>query len=58
MGVTDPKGGGIVAKRKADLYVTRTVWYKVKNPHYSQAEGEGSSASRGRERHPGGKSHP
>jgi ATP-dependent DNA ligase len=32
---------GIVAKRKADLYSPQTVWYKVKNPAYTQAEGRG-----------------
>lgn len=32
---------GIVAKRKADPYSSRTVWYKVKNPAYTQAEGRG-----------------
>ena len=30
---------GIVAKRKADPYDTRTRWLKIKNPSYSQAEG-------------------
>lgn len=30
---------GIVAKRKADTYQGQTVWYKVKNPTYTQAEG-------------------
>jgi hypothetical protein len=32
---------GIVAKRKADFYSPQTVWYKVKNSAYSQAEGRG-----------------
>lgn len=32
---------GIVAKRKADPYGPKTVWYKVKNPTYTQAEGRG-----------------
>jgi len=32
---------GIVAKRKADPYLPKTVWYKVKNPAYTQAEGRG-----------------
>jgi bifunctional non-homologous end joining protein LigD len=32
---------GIVAKRKADAYSPQTVWYKVKNPAYTQAEGRG-----------------
>jgi ATP-dependent DNA ligase len=30
---------GIVAKRKADPYGPETVWYKIKNPSYTQAEG-------------------
>jgi len=30
---------GIVAKRKADAYDSRTVWYKVLNPAYTQKEG-------------------
>jgi len=30
---------GIVAKRKADVYAPETVWYKIKNPAYTQAEG-------------------
>jgi bifunctional non-homologous end joining protein LigD len=30
---------GIVAKRKADPYDTRTRWLKIKNPTYTQAEG-------------------
>ncbi|HEX3233489.1 MAG TPA: hypothetical protein VHR41_04800 [Gemmatimonadales bacterium] len=30
---------GIVAKRKADPYGPETVWYKVKNRAYTQAEG-------------------
>jgi ATP dependent DNA ligase-like protein len=32
---------GIVAKRQADPYSPQTVWYKVKNPAYTQAEGRG-----------------
>jgi hypothetical protein len=28
-----------VAKRKADPYSSQTVWYKIKNPAYIQAEG-------------------
>jgi bifunctional non-homologous end joining protein LigD len=32
---------GIVAKRKADVYSLQTVWYKVKNPAYTQADGRG-----------------
>jgi bifunctional non-homologous end joining protein LigD len=32
---------GIVAKRKSDPYSPQTVWYKVKNPAYTQAEGRG-----------------
>jgi hypothetical protein len=32
---------GIVAKRKADPYSPQTIWYKVKNPAYTQAEGRG-----------------
>lgn len=31
---------GIVAKRKGDPYRSATTWYKIKNPGYSQAEGE------------------
>ena len=30
---------GIVAKRKADPYKPESVWYKVKNRAYTQAEG-------------------
>lgn len=30
---------GIVAKRKADGYAAGTVWYKIKNRAYTQAEG-------------------
>ncbi len=30
---------GIVAKRKADPYGPETVWYKIKNRAYTQAEG-------------------
>jgi bifunctional non-homologous end joining protein LigD len=32
---------GIVAKRRVDAYSPQTVWYKVKNPVYTQAEGRG-----------------
>jgi bifunctional non-homologous end joining protein LigD len=32
---------GIIAKRKADTYSSRAVWYKLKNPSYTQAEGRG-----------------
>jgi hypothetical protein len=32
---------GIVAKRKVDSYTPKTVWYKIKNPAYSQSEGRG-----------------
>jgi hypothetical protein len=32
---------GIVAERKTDTYSPQTVWYKVKNPAYTQAEGRG-----------------
>jgi bifunctional non-homologous end joining protein LigD len=32
---------GIVAKRKADPYSSQTVWYKIKNPAYTQAKGRG-----------------
>jgi ATP-dependent DNA ligase len=32
---------GIVAKRRADRYEGRTVWFKVKNLRYTQAEGRG-----------------
>jgi hypothetical protein len=31
----------LVAKRKGDPYSPQTVWYKVKNPAYTQAEGRG-----------------
>ena len=30
---------GIVAKRRQDPYRPGTVWFKIKNPEYSQAEG-------------------
>jgi bifunctional non-homologous end joining protein LigD len=30
---------GIVAKRKTDQYAPHTVWLKIKNPAYTQAEG-------------------
>lgn len=33
---------GIVAKRKADAYDGRAVWYKVLNPAYTQKEGRGA----------------
>lgn len=39
---------GIVAKRKADPYSPRTIWYKVKNPSYTQAEGRGELFERRR----------
>jgi ATP-dependent DNA ligase len=29
---------GIVAKRKADSYSSQAIWYKVKNPAYTQSE--------------------
>jgi bifunctional non-homologous end joining protein LigD len=32
---------GVVAKRRADPYSPKSVWYKVKNPAYTQAEGRG-----------------
>lgn len=32
---------GIVAKRRADRFSPQTIWYKVKNPAYTQAEGRG-----------------
>jgi bifunctional non-homologous end joining protein LigD len=32
---------GIVAKRKSDPYGPDTIWYKVRNPGYSQNEGRG-----------------
>jgi bifunctional non-homologous end joining protein LigD len=32
---------GIIAKRKADSYSSRAVWYKIKNPSYTQLEGRG-----------------
>jgi ATP-dependent DNA ligase len=32
---------GIVAKRKADPYSLQTLWYKIKNPAYTQSEGRG-----------------
>jgi hypothetical protein len=38
----DPSGldlEGIVAERKADTYSSQTIWDKVKNPAYTQAEG-------------------
>jgi hypothetical protein len=31
--------GGVVAKRKSDPHEARTVWWKVKNRAYTQAEG-------------------
>ncbi|MFL5493626.1 MAG: hypothetical protein ACJ8DC_04485 [Gemmatimonadales bacterium] len=30
---------GIVAKRKAEPYAPETVWYKIRNPAYTQTEG-------------------
>ena len=39
---------GIVAKRKADPYGPRTIWYKIKNPTYTQAEGRGELFERRR----------
>jgi bifunctional non-homologous end joining protein LigD len=30
---------GIVAKRRSDPYSPQTIWYKIKNPAYTQAEG-------------------
>jgi bifunctional non-homologous end joining protein LigD len=30
---------GIVAKRKGDPYAPATVWYKIRNPAYTQSEG-------------------
>jgi ATP-dependent DNA ligase len=39
---------GIVAKRKADAYGQETVWYKVKNRAYTQAEGRGDLFHRSR----------
>ena len=30
---------GIVAKRKTDPYAPDTVWYKIRNQAYTQAEG-------------------
>lgn len=32
---------GIVAKRKADPYGPETVWLRIRNPAYTQAEGRG-----------------
>lgn len=40
---------GIVAKRLADPYGSRTKWLKIKNPDYSQAEGRGELFNQGRE---------
>jgi ATP-dependent DNA ligase len=37
---------GIIAKRKADTYSSYAVWYKVKNPTYTQAEGRGELFAR------------
>jgi bifunctional non-homologous end joining protein LigD len=37
---------GIVAKRKAHPYSPEIVWYKVKNPAYTQAEGRGDLFAR------------
>jgi hypothetical protein len=39
---------GIVATRKADPYGPTTVWYKIKNPAYTQAEGRGDLFERKR----------
>jgi bifunctional non-homologous end joining protein LigD len=39
---------GIVAKRKRDPYSRQTVWYKVKNPAYTQADGRGDLFSKPR----------
>jgi bifunctional non-homologous end joining protein LigD len=38
---------GIVAKRKADGYAPDTVWYKIRNPAYTQAEGRRELFRRG-----------
>lgn len=38
---------GIVAKRKADSYGPGTIWYKVKNPAYTQSEGRWELFQRG-----------
>jgi ATP-dependent DNA ligase len=32
---------GIVAKRKSEPYGYQTIWYKIRNPGYTQAEGRG-----------------
>jgi bifunctional non-homologous end joining protein LigD len=32
---------GIVAKRKSDPYASRTTWYRIRNPEYTQSEGRG-----------------
>jgi bifunctional non-homologous end joining protein LigD len=37
---------GIIAKRKTDTYSSYAVWYKVKNPTYTQAEGRGELFAR------------
>lgn len=39
---------GIVAKRKKDPYAPSTVWFKVRNPGYGQAEGRGDLFNRRR----------
>jgi ATP-dependent DNA ligase len=39
---------GIVAKRKADHYSPETIWYKVKNPAYTQAGGRGDLVHKSR----------
>ena len=39
---------GIVAKRVADPYGSRSRWLKIKNPDYSQAEGRGELFNQGR----------
>ena len=41
---------GIVAKRVADPYGSRSRWLKIKNPDYSQAEGRGELFNQGRGR--------
>jgi len=39
---------GIFAKRKSDAYAPGTVWFKIKNPRYSQAPGRGDLFNRPR----------
>lgn len=41
---------GVAAKRKADAYVSGTVWYRIRNPAYSQPEGGATHPFRQRER--------